>query len=174
MHRSFRAASAIGSLPMPADQLRSLPKTKAAYVEPMDCLPVPKLPEGSQWLWEIKLDGYRAVAVKSGGAVTLYSRNRKILNKRFPYIDEPLRGLPDGTVVDGEIVALDDDGRPASIFVAKLLTAEKMEGKEILGTVLDNFNRLYRLPGKHITSGRHLSHPKMSYRTTVQKALWRQ
>jgi DNA ligase D-like protein (predicted ligase) len=97
---------------MPSDPLRSLPKTKAGFVEPMDCLPVPKLPEGSQWLWEIKLDGYRAIAVKSGDAVTLYSRNRKILNKRFPYIVEPLRELPDGTVVDGEIVALDDDGRP--------------------------------------------------------------
>ena len=32
----------------------------------MDCLPVSKLSEGSQWLWKIKLDGYRAVAVKSG------------------------------------------------------------------------------------------------------------
>jgi ATP-dependent DNA ligase len=54
---------------MPADPLRSLPQTKAAFVEPMDCLPVSKLPEGSQWIWEIKLDGYRAVAVKSGDAV---------------------------------------------------------------------------------------------------------
>jgi ATP dependent DNA ligase domain len=50
--------------------------------------------------------------VKSDSAVTLYSRNKKILNKRFPYIVDPLRGLPDETVVDGEIVALDDDGRP--------------------------------------------------------------
>jgi ATP-dependent DNA ligase len=97
---------------MPANQLRSLPKTKAAFLEPMDCLPVAKLPDGSQWIWEIKLDGYRAVAVKSSGAVTLYSRNGKILNKRFPYIVKPLSGLPGGTVVDGEIVALDDDGRP--------------------------------------------------------------
>ena len=100
---------------MPVDLLRSLPKTKAAFIEPMDCLPVPKLPQGSEWVWEIKLDGYRAVAVKSGDAITLYSRNRKILNKRFPYIVEPLGELPDGTVVDGEIVALDDDGRPFSI-----------------------------------------------------------
>ena len=50
--------------------------------------------------------------MKSGDTVTLYSRNRKILNKRFPFIVEPLRGLSDGTVVDGEIIALDDDGRP--------------------------------------------------------------
>jgi DNA ligase D-like protein (predicted ligase) len=97
---------------MPSDPLHSLPRTKAVFIEPMDCLPVAKLPEGPQWLWEIKLDGYRAVAVKTANAVTLYSRNRKILNKRFLYIVEPLRGLPEGTVVDGEIVALDDDGRP--------------------------------------------------------------
>jgi ATP-dependent DNA ligase len=97
---------------MPPDPLPSLPKTKAAFIEPRDCLSVAKLPEGSHWVWEIKLDGYRAVAVKSAGAVTLYSRNRKILNKRFPYIVEPLCNVPDGTVLDGEIVALDDNGRP--------------------------------------------------------------
>jgi len=74
---------------MPADPLGSLPKTKAAFIEPMECLSVSKLPEGSQWVWEIKLDGYRAVAVKSGTVLTLYSRNRKIVNKRFPSI-QPL------------------------------------------------------------------------------------
>jgi hypothetical protein len=37
---------------MPADPLRSLPKIKAAFVEPMNCLPVSKLPEGPQWLWD--------------------------------------------------------------------------------------------------------------------------
>ena len=47
----------------PTKKLLSLPARKASFVEPMECLPVARLPEGSQWLWEIKLDGYRALAV---------------------------------------------------------------------------------------------------------------
>ena len=131
---------------MPADPLRSLPKTKAAFVEPMDCLPVPKLPDGSEWVWEIKLDGYRAVAVKSADAATLYSRNRKVLNKRFPYIIEPLRGLPDGTVVDGEIVALDDDGRPVFNLLQNF-TSESDRIRYFVFDILCYKNRdLLRLP----------------------------
>jgi ATP-dependent DNA ligase len=61
---------------------------------------------------EIKLDGYRALAVKSPTGVTLFSRNRKSLNRQLPYIVEALADLPEGTVVDGKVVAIDDSGRP--------------------------------------------------------------
>jgi len=93
-------------------RLDSLPKTEASFVEPMECLSVSKLPEGLEWLWEIKLDGYRALAVKTGTGVTLFSRRRKSLNRQFPYIVEALADLPAGTVVDGEVVAINASGRP--------------------------------------------------------------
>ena len=81
-------------------------KIKTDFVQPMLSLAVAKLPEGAQWVWEIKLDGYRAIAVRSGGAVDLFSRRQKSLSKKFPYIVEALAGLPAQTVLDGELVAL--------------------------------------------------------------------
>jgi ATP-dependent DNA ligase len=53
----------------------------------------------------------RALAVKSGDKVNLYSRRKKSFNSQYPHLVEALNELPDGTVVDGEIASLDDSDR---------------------------------------------------------------
>jgi len=59
-------------------RLDSLPKTAASFIEPMECLSVSKLPESDKWIWEVKLDGYRGLAVKSGTGVTLFLAAKEI------------------------------------------------------------------------------------------------
>lgn len=72
-----------------------------------------KLPEGPDLQYEIKFDGYRALAMKSGGKLQLRSRNDNDFNVRYPGIVKALAPMPDETVIDGEVVALDRDGKPS-------------------------------------------------------------
>jgi bifunctional non-homologous end joining protein LigD len=75
--------------------------------------PTPQLPAGPSFAYELKLDGFRAVAFKSGGHVHLRSRNNKDFNRKYPALLQALAPMPDETVIDGEIVALDEAGRPS-------------------------------------------------------------
>jgi DNA ligase D-like protein (predicted ligase) len=93
-------------------KLNSLPLGSATFKEPMECLAVPKLPDGARWLYQVKLDGYRAVAVKSSGKLNLFSRRRNSFNRQYSLVFDALADLPDNTVIDGEVVALDESGRP--------------------------------------------------------------
>jgi hypothetical protein len=103
---------------------RAPTKRAAGFIPTMDCLPVPKLPAGPEWTYEIKLDGYRLEAVRSGGKTTLYSRRQNVLTQRFPYIAAALGSLPAGTVIDGELVALGPDGRPDFNLLQNFRSAE--------------------------------------------------
>ena len=71
------------------------------------------MPEGRQWLYELKLDGYRAIAFKRDGTVHLRSRNDNDFASRYPGVVKALTRLPDNTILDGEVVAFDQEGRPS-------------------------------------------------------------
>ncbi len=101
-----------------------MPKTKATFIEPMLLLRVEKLPQGADWSYEIKLDGYRAIAIKTGGKVQLRSRNDNDFTERYALIAAALRSLPDETVLDGEMAALDEEGRPSFNLLQNYGSAE--------------------------------------------------
>ena len=76
-------------------------------------LAVAKLPEGPEWAYELKFDGYRALGLKADGRAQVLSRNGRNFTTRFGSLARALEALPDETVIDGEIVAYDADGRPS-------------------------------------------------------------
>jgi bifunctional non-homologous end joining protein LigD len=128
--------------------LTEVAKVKASFIEPMLLLRKSELPEGAARLYEIKLDGYRAVAFETGGKLHLRSRNDNGFNARYPEIAKALAKMPDETVIDGEIVALDEDGKP-SFNVLQNFGSSKgpllyyvfdvmvLAGKDVMGETLD-------------------------------------
>jgi hypothetical protein len=70
--------------------------------------------EGELWQYELKLDGYRTIAIQQDGEVNLFSRNGMSFSSKFPLVVKMLEILPvKRFIVDGEIVALDERGRPS-------------------------------------------------------------
>lgn len=99
--------------------LRQLPNARMDFVKPMLAKPVKELPSGRNWLYELKLDGYRVLVMKERGIVTLFSRRGNNLNNAFPRIAAAFTFLTDNTIVDGELVVLDDDGKPSFAALQK-------------------------------------------------------
>jgi bifunctional non-homologous end joining protein LigD len=143
---------------------QALPRQAAGFIETMDCLPVSKLPEGPEWTYEIKLDGYRLEVVRKSRMTTLYSRLENVLNQRFPYIATALEDLPNETVIDGELVALGADGRPDFHLLQNFRSAQSRivyyafdilisEGRRLTGLPLserrDILSRVVE-PGEHV------------------------
>ena len=103
----------------------NLPSARPRFIEPMKPRLVEEPPTHGDWLYELKFDGIRAIAVKDQSKVNLISRNENELHSRFPEIAEAVKQLPaNECVIDGEVVALDEEGR--SSF--QLLQSMEMEG----------------------------------------------
>ncbi len=81
-------------------------------LQPMLATPVKEPFDHPDWIFEVKWDGYRAIAEIRDDGVALYSRNRISFDKKFLPITEALRKFGFEAVLDGEIVAVDDGGHP--------------------------------------------------------------
>ena len=102
------ASSAVKALPG-AEQ-----KPMPTVIHPMLATSAAKAFDGPDWLFEIKWDGYRAVAFIEAGRGRLVSRSQNDLTAQFPELGSlPQFVKAERAILDGEIVALDDEGRPS-------------------------------------------------------------
>jgi bifunctional non-homologous end joining protein LigD len=143
---------------------RPATRQSVGFIEPMQCLPVAQLPEGPDWEYEIKFDGYRALGIKRAGEVRLLSRNANDFSARYLAIARALAKLPDDTIIDGEVIALDEDGLPSfnvlqnynhagtplQFFVFDLL---HLRGRDLRDRPLDERRELLRSQVMPLMSG---------------------
>ncbi len=95
------------------------------FIAPMECMEVKKVSEGKDWAYEIKHDGYRAIVIKQHNEVRVYSRNGEMLTQ-FPNLYTELIQLKGKSfILDGEIVALDDEGHEAFTLLQKVRTNKR-------------------------------------------------
>jgi DNA ligase D-like protein (predicted ligase) len=144
------------------DGLKKLPEMEAGFVEVMLCEPQKVVPEGAGWSFEVKLDGFRVLGVRdSGGKGQVISRRGNNLNRKFIYIAEALQELlPANTVLDGELVALDPEGRSSFTLIQSFRSQAEhifyyafdvlcIEGRDVRGLKLTERRRLLKgLVGK--------------------------
>jgi bifunctional non-homologous end joining protein LigD len=95
------------------------------FVEPMKAKLVDSMPPGD-WIYEIKFDGYRALALRVGSETRVLSRNEKDLGSKFPEVRDSIDALDvQDAIIDGEIVALDEKGRSSFQLVQGLDMGQK-------------------------------------------------
>jgi bifunctional non-homologous end joining protein LigD len=154
------------------------------FLQPMTAQLVRALPEGDDWLYEVKFDGYRALLIKDDGRVSVRSRHDKDLTAAYPTVAAAGSGLrARSAVVDGEIVAVDAHGRPsfqalqhrsahpgyAIVFYAFDLL--HLDGEDLTGLPLDE--RKARLPrvvdGSGILRSQSLPGTAAQVREAVQR-----
>jgi bifunctional non-homologous end joining protein LigD len=150
------------------DDAAPAPKRSGQTYKPMLATLAADVPRGTGWTFEVKWDGYRAIATESGGDATLTSRNGNDLTARFLNVAKEIPKAvktPD-CVLDGEVCALDESGRssfsamqqgkagtPIVYYVFDVLEIEGepvidlplVERRKLLEGLLDRRNKIVRL-----------------------------
>src|SRR5207253_7694795 len=86
--------------------------TLPAFRSPQLATLAGRVPKGEGWLFEMKFDGYRAIAAIAGNQVRIYTRNSHDWTRQFGYLVPALSKLTKGSaLIDGEICAIDSTGR---------------------------------------------------------------
>ena len=92
---------------------RKASKPPPAFMGPQLATLVDDVPTGNSWIHEIKYDGYRLLISVGDGVATAYTRNGLDWSDKFKALVKAASRLPAGCLIDGEAVALDDEGRPS-------------------------------------------------------------
>ena len=92
---------------------KSAGKAPPPFAEPQLATLVDDVPPGDAWIHEIKYDGYRLLLSVGDGVATAWTRNGLDWSDKFKSLVKAAARLPAGSLIDGEAVALDDDGRPS-------------------------------------------------------------
>ncbi|MBZ5567797.1 MAG: DNA ligase D [Acidobacteriia bacterium] len=113
-------------------------------VEPMLATLAGAVPEGGEWVYEIKWDGFRGLCFVTGGKLRLLSRNGHLLNRQFPELQHlPELITADSAIIDGEIVAFDAGGRPSFSLMQQRTGFVAAESRSRAPVSLVAFDLLY-------------------------------
>jgi len=148
-----------------------LSRTRKRFIKP--CLPshAEHPPPGPEWLHEIKHDGFRIMASRSGGGVSLLTRNAYDFAERFPLAAAAIAALPAHSfVIDGEMIVTDDTGlavfdlirrtnRRSRDAVLVAFDLVELEGKDLRRTPIEDrkctLARLVRTPRPGVVLNEH-------------------
>jgi bifunctional non-homologous end joining protein LigD len=148
------------------------PAAMPERIEPMLATLARAVPEGGEWVYEIKWDGFRGLCFIAGGKLRILSRNGHLLNRQFPELESlPESITADTAILDGEIIAFDADGRPSFSLMQQrtgFATAESrtrapvsllafdllyLNGYDLRGVALSDRQKLLR---SLVRTGKHL------------------
>ncbi|MFW6067067.1 MAG: DNA ligase D [Myxococcota bacterium] len=134
---SVRSGLTVEELPQAADRGAAIDRrcgelgaprrpVEAARLVPMLCVTEGAPLSGEDWLYELKLDGVRILAERRHDEVGLFYRTRRTATPAYPEVVEALRAMvPDRFVLDGEVVAFDDAGKPSFQRLARRIHASR-------------------------------------------------